>query len=225
MYQKTIKLLVDDLLLDGNLVIPVKSKSMVIIISGIHPQTNVRIQTIAKHLQQAGLATLNFDLTGGIKQHPLSKLDVCQLSRRIIAITSWLHNHSEYRMFNLVFLGVTTAAEAVVKASIKLGSIIKALVLVSGRTDLAQKEISKLSCPVLLIAAEYDFQSIRINQDALHEINSTKQMVIIAGASHFFEEPDKLKQLATHAQHWYQKFLSGEKSPALSTLLQTKYYS
>lgn len=212
MYQKIIKLPVDDFFLDGNLVIPVKSKSLVIIISGIHSQTNARFHAIAEHLQEAGLATLSFDLASNTEQHSPYQLDTNQLSRRIIAITSWLHNHSEYRMFNLAFLGISSVAAAAVKATVELGSIIKAMVLVSGRTDLAKKELSMLACPVLLITAEYDFQSIKINQDTLDEINCTKQMVTIPGASHFFEEPDKLNQLSTNALHWYQKFLPGEKN-------------
>lgn len=207
MINKQIKLPTDDFLLDGDLTIPDGAKSLIIFLSGYSNDLNSFNHLLASHLQSEGYATLLPELLRE-KEKELSKPpDPEVLKRRVITITTWINNHSRYHQFNLAFMGITSGAVPALKAAAEMGSKIKALVSIEGQTDLAENEISEIVSPILLIVAEYDFHAIKLNSNALKRIKALKNMVIIPGASHFFEEPKKIDRLAEVATSWFKKYL------------------
>lgn len=220
MYEKTMMFPLDDFFIEGRLVLPLKAKSMIIIVADWHPYSNPEVDAIAQDLQLQGFATLVFDVLGASQSITQNKLTLEQVSRRIIAVTSWLHNHSEYCMYKLGYWALAKGSAPALVASVELGRIINAVVAVSGNINSVSNILPKVASPVLLVAAEYDFQTIKNNQDALHELNGSKQMVIIPGASRFFEEPEKKTQLRKYSIDWFRKYIPGEKTrsePALKS--------
>lgn len=209
MYEKTIKLPADDYYLDGELAIPVKAKSLIIFLSGYGNRFDPVNRLLAGHMQDAGYATLLFDLLTKKELATTESLDVELLKRRILTITSWLSNHSEYRQYHLAYIGISGGVAPAIRATAELGSKIRALVSIGGRTDLAVNELPKIACPTLLIAAEYDFHTIKLYQEALHLLNAPKNMAIIPGASHFFTEPKKIELVAKATATWFRKYLPG----------------
>lgn len=209
MYKKTVKLPTDDFHLDGELVIPVKAKSLIIFLSGYEDQLAPANRVLAEHLQNAGYATLLFDLLTKKELAAPESLDIDLLKRRIITITSWLNNHSEYRQFHLAYIGISGGAAPAIRAAAELTTKIRALISISGRTDLAATELPQIACPTLLIAAEFDFHVIKVNQEAVHLLNAPKNLAIIPGASHSFTEPKKIELVAEASAAWFRKHLPG----------------
>jgi predicted esterase len=118
-----------------------------------------------------------------------------------------LHDHSEYNLFKIGYFGVGTGAASALKTAAQLESIISGVVSLSGRTDLVHHELSLVKCPVLLIAGELDFQGVKMNQKALKKLGGPKQLAVISGASHLFEESKKLEEAKHITGSWFHKFL------------------
>lgn len=207
MYENIIKLPTDDFYLEGNLTIPVKAKSLIIFLSGFGNRFDPVHRILANHLQEAGYATLLFDLLTTKERENPRALDVETLSRRIVTISSWLHNHSEYRLFELGYLGISSGVPPALIAAAEPGTKIKAIVSIGGRTDWAKKQLPEIASPTLLIAPEYDFHTIKLNQEALDLLNGPKNMVVIPGTSHFFAEAEKLDHVADISVNWFRKYL------------------
>lgn len=196
----------------GVLSLPVRAKSIVIFSHGFGSAFLApHEQTIAHLLQKEGIGTLVFDLLDEKDDLPNRYKDIDLLSRGLITATNWLHGHSDYRSLDLAFLGSGTGAAIAVKAADKLGFAIKAAILLSGRLDLVREELSQSPTPLLMITGEYDFQCVKLNKEALNKIKAPKQLAIIPGASHLFEEPGKTNEAARIAISWLAKYLAVEK--------------
>lgn len=207
MYENTIKLPADDFYLEGDMAIPVKAKSLIIFLSGYGNRFDPVHRILAGHLQESGYATLLFDLLTTKERENPTTIDVEMLSRRVVTVSTWLNNHSEYRLFSLGYLGISSGAPPALMAAAELGTKIKAIVSITGRTDRAKKQLSAITSPTLLIVPEYDFHTIKLNQETLQLLNGPKNMVVIPGTSHFFEEPEKLNHVADISVSWFRKYL------------------
>lgn len=207
MYGKTIKLPAGDFYLEGLLTIPVQVKSLIIFLSGYGNQEDLRNYFLANRLNEAGYGTLIFDPLNKREYDSPKKLNIDLLTRRVITNTTWVSNHSEYRMLNLGYLGIDTGAAPALIAASKLGAKIRTIVTVGGRTDLAHEALSKIGSPTMMIAPEYDFHAIKINKRAQKLLNAPNKLAVIPGASHFYEERVKTEEVATMAISWFQKYL------------------
>lgn len=204
----------------GELTIPEKSpekiKGIVLFAhgsgSGRHSPRN---QFVAKELQKKGLATLLFDLLT-LEEEAIDeqtrelRFDIPFLSKRLLAAAEWTLKHHP---LPLGFFGASTGAAAALQAAGQKPSIVRAVVSRGGRPDLAGAEIlSQVKAPTLLIVGSLDLGVIELNEGALSALRCTKKLEIVPGATHLFEEPGKLDQVAELAGDWFLKYLSSTRA-------------
>lgn len=212
MYEQIIKFPVDGIYMEGNLTLPVKVRSLVIFAQGTGKFSD-EYKTLAKYLQQDGYGTLLFNLSDE-KEETHHRLDTDLIAQRLVAVTLWITSNSEYRSLDLAYLGSGSGAAIALKAAAELNSKIRAVISCGGRTDLAEDDLEKVISPTLLIVGELDFHTLAVNRHALKLLSGSKELAVIAGASHLFEEPGKLDLVARDIVAWLHKYLrAGEPVP------------
>src|SRR5918994_7838439 len=209
--------------LEGNLIIPKSSRGIVLFAhgsgSGRHSPRN---KYVAEVLQGAGIATLLIDLlTEEEEEIDLQtrhlRFDIDLLAQRLIEATDWLKQEQNIQTKDLSvgFFGASTGAAAALVAAAQRQKIVKAIVSRGGRPDLAGSEnLSKVQAPTLLIIGGNDEPVIEMNKDAFKQLTNLednekkKKIVIVPGATHLFEEPGKLEEVADLAKDWFQNMVS-----------------
>jgi dienelactone hydrolase len=209
--------------LEGNLVIPKSSRGIVLFAhgsgSGRHSPRN---KYVAEVLQGAGIATLLIDLlTEEEEEIDLQtrhlRFDIDLLAQRLIEATDWLKQEQNIQTKDLSvgFFGASTGAAAALVAAAQRQKIVKAIVSRGGRPDLAGSEnLSRVQAPTLLIIGGNDEPVIEMNKDAFKQLTNLednekkKKIVIVPGATHLFEEPGKLEEVADLAKDWFQNMVS-----------------
>lgn len=227
MYKTILKLPVENFNLEGEVTLPVKAKSIIIFSHGSgSSRFSPRNRMIAKQLRKAGFGTLLFDLVGQNEKNDYEKrLDIELLTRRLVAITLWMYNHSEYKDYDLGYFGSGTGAATALCAAAQLHDLIKAVVCRGGQPDLAAKQLKKVKCPTLFILGELDFHAMKVNRKASEKLNCISQVVVIPGASHLFEEPGKMKLVGKDTVTWFRKYLKeGVMDPSLEYDLPGEEY-
>ncbi|OGP78016.1 MAG: hydrolase [Deltaproteobacteria bacterium RBG_16_49_23] len=164
---------------------------------------------VARVLQEAGIATLLADLLE--EDEALDRrnvFDIDLLTERLIANAQWLHQRSETRDMPLGYFGASTGAAAALQAAAREPDGVTAVVSRGGRPDLAMDHLSFVRSPTLLIVGGEDRPVIPLNELAYKELNCPKEMVILPGATHLFEEPGALGRVAELARDWFLKYFS-----------------
>ncbi|MBI4100887.1 dienelactone hydrolase family protein [Candidatus Microgenomates bacterium] len=204
-----VKVPIDAAHLLGNLVIPSPAKALIIFAHGSgSSRLSPRNKFVAKVLQQANLATLLTDLlTETEDQDYQQRFDIELLTKRLVAVTNWVDQDPTAKDLELGYFGASTGAAAALKAAAQLRHIIKAVVSRGGRPDLAVDVLAKLEVPTLLIVGGNDHGVIELNQTALKQLAGPKRLSIVPGATHLFEEPGTLEQVAELAATWFRKHL------------------
>jgi len=206
MYEIILQLPFNGFQVKSTLSLPTNAKSLIVFSHGKDGGNIIPIEEeIAKYLHKEGYATLRYDFLHEYEKG--YKIDIDILSRGLVSSTLWLHDHSEYRSLDIGYLGIGTGAAAAIKAAVQLKAIVTSLMTISGRLDLVEKELTHLKCPVLLIAAELDFQGLKINEKALNKITALKQLAVIPGASRLFEESGRLDEVKEITVDWLRKHL------------------
>jgi putative phosphoribosyl transferase len=211
------RLVVDGAPLEGNLVIPKKARGIVIFAHGSgSSRKSPRNRFVAGVLQEAGLATLLFDLLtpkeetiDSISGH--LRFDIDFLARRLIGAIDWTTRNKETQKLAIGCFGASTGAAAALVAAADRPQAIKAVAARSGRPDLAASFLPKVKAPVLLIVGELDKQVIELNRLAMEQLTCVKEMLIVPGASHLFEEQGTLPKAANLAATWFAKYLGSSK--------------
>lgn len=216
------KLPVDDSFIRGEVTIPEQAKNLVIFLTGYSGPHTHEIHFLSDYLHNAGYATLWADLLTEKEKTWAKPADSDLLTRRIVILASWISNQTEYRMFKIAFMGIGGGVTSALKAAARLGPAVKALVLIDGRPDSAAKELPRVASPVQLIAPEYDFHAIKSGRDVLDILAVPKSFVIIPGASHFFEEPDKLELVAKASTAWYRKYMPERQPQAVKPITHNR---
>lgn len=205
---------INSITLRGNLIIPQGAKGIVVFAHGSgSSRHSSRNQYVARELQKEGLGTLLFDLlTADEEKIDMVTLhlrfDIELLANRLIDVTTWLINNPDTKELNLGYFGASTGAAAALIAAKKHSDVVKAVVSRGGRPDLADKALPDVKAPTLLIVGGKDFQVIEMNQWALERLTlKEKQMEIVPGATHLFEEPGTLEEVAYLAGEWFKRFL------------------
>lgn len=202
-----------DVNLEGNLTIPDSAKALVVFVHGSgSSRFSPRNQYVAKTLNQAGLATLLFDLLtedeNQIDQFTRElRFNIEMLSERTIAAIDWIAEQSELRGLPIGLFGASTGAAAALNAASERPKQVATVVSRGGRPDLALQNIAKVKAPTLLLVGGLDFQVIEMNRTAANAMNAECKIAIIEGATHLFEEPGTLEQVAQIAQQWIIKHL------------------
>jgi dienelactone hydrolase len=200
----------DSVTLEGMLVIPVRAPGVVLFAHGSGSSRHSPRNTfVAEVLQRAGLGTLLIDLLS--KEEDVSyetRFDIQLLADRLTAATRWLRAQPPTRDLGIGYFGASTGAAAALQAAAELGSVIKAVVSRGGRPDLAWEALERVRTPTLLIVGGDDTVVIELNQRAYARLQAEKQLVIIPGATHLFEEPGTLPEVARLAAAWFSRYLT-----------------
>lgn len=196
--------------IQGTLKLPAHADTLVIFSPGIgsnrlSPENNI----IASELLNSGYATFLYDLNTEKKSLENNlRLHTELLTSRLKIITRWFTNHMEFTHLNLAYFGTSTGSASAIKASIDLRGAVKAIISRGGRPDLVDENLLPLvKCPILFIVGEFDFKVIKLTKIAYGKLTCEKQIAIVPGASHLFEEEGKLEEVTKHAIHWLQKYV------------------
>jgi putative phosphoribosyl transferase len=166
-----------------------------------------RNRLVAGALHDAGLATLLFDLlTEPESADRRNVFDVPLLASRLEAARRWLGEQPEGSL-PVGFFGASTGAAAALWAAADLGADVKAVVSRGGRPDLAAPRLHLVQAPTLLIVGELDDVVLELNRQAERELACERELAVVPGATHLFEEPGALERVAAHATRWFQRHL------------------
>jgi putative phosphoribosyl transferase len=206
-----IEIPVGDVSLKGDLIIPEGADAMVVFAHGSgSSRQSSRNRMVAGKLQQEGFATLLFDLlTVAEDTDQNRRFDVSLISRRLVDVSRWLEQQPGYSGMRVGYFGASTGAAAALVAAAELQGNIKAVVSRGGRPDLVGDTLADVAAPVLLIVGGLDQKVIELNELAFARLNGEKKMIIIEGATHLFEEPGTLENVAVMAVQWFNQHLKG----------------
>lgn len=167
---------------------------------------------VAEVIRRRAIATLLFDLlTEEEDRVYANRFDIPLLTTRLIETTRWIQKQPEFAGFRLGYFGASTGAAAALQAAAQLGKAISAVVSRGGRPDLAgTADLNLALSPTLLIVGGDDNAVIELNQQAYTHLTAVKNLKIIPGATHLFEEPGTLEQAANLAADWFEKYLVGK---------------
>lgn len=201
------------IILHGNLLTPDHAEGLVAFAHGSgSSRHSPRNQYVARLLRDAGLATLLFDLlTLEEEAEDLisgkMRFDIPLLGRRLIGTTDWLQFSDKTRHFRLGFFGASTGAAAALLAAAERPELVGAVVSRGGRPDLAAPVLDRVKAPTLLIVGGNDMPVIDMNRQALSKLRTEKELVIVPGATHLFEEPGALERVAGLSIDWFKRHL------------------
>ncbi|MDP1707763.1 MAG: dienelactone hydrolase family protein [Gammaproteobacteria bacterium] len=197
--------------LEGMLVIPDGAPGVVLFAHGSgSSRHSPRNNYVAGKLHEAGLATLLIDLLTEQEDRDYeTRFDIALLTRRLQCATEWLQTDPRTRQLRIGYFGASTGAAAALQSAAALGSAIAAVVSRGGRPDLAgAQHLARVKSPTLLIVGGHDDVVIELNQQAYDLLQCDKELVIVPGATHLFEEPGTLDQAAQHACAWFGRHLN-----------------
>jgi len=164
---------------------------------------------VASVLRDAGVGTLLMDLLTPDEDRDYSRrFDIGLLTRRLLDAADWAAAQDATKHLPLGFFGASTGAAAALEAAARLGTATRAVVSRGGRPDLASEQaLASVTAPTLLLVGGYDDGVIDLNQLAYDQLRCEKEMVIVPGATHLFEEPGTLEAVASRAAGWFAEHL------------------
>jgi putative phosphoribosyl transferase len=209
-----VRIPINSIILEGNLIIPERAKGIVVFAHGSgSSRHSSRNKYVAQELQKEGLGTLLFDLLTAEEERidmvtAHLRFDIDLLASRLVDVTNWLLSNPDTKNLNIGYFGASTGAAAALIAAKEHFNVVKAVVSRGGRPDLAEKALPYVKAPTLLIVGGDDFQVIDMNQWALDRLTvKEKQLKIVPGATHLFEEPGTLEEVAYLAGEWFKRYL------------------
>ena len=200
-----------DMQLQGDLSIPEGAQGVVLFAHGSgSSRHSPRNQFVARTIREAGVGTLLFDLLTkeeeAVDMHTAHlRFDIGLLATRLIDATYWIKGELDY--LNVGYFGSSTGGGAALVAAAQLADTVGAVVSRGGRPDLAGDALSQVQSATLLVVGGLDYRVIEMNRAALARLRCEKEMKIVPGATHLFEEPGTLEQVADVAAEWFQKHL------------------
>jgi predicted phosphoribosyltransferase/pimeloyl-ACP methyl ester carboxylesterase len=214
-FAETVRVTAGEVTLAGNLEVPVGVAGIVLFAhgsgSGRHSPRN---RFVARQLREAGLGTLLLDLLTEDEEAEDAvtgqlRFDVRLLADRLADATTWIEGHPATAGLPVGYFGASTGAAAALIAAARRPDRIAAMVSRGGRPDLAGRALGRVRCPTLLIVGGLDGPVIGLNQDALRCLAApAKELVVVPGAGHLFEEPGKLDDVARLASKWFLRYLA-----------------
>jgi dienelactone hydrolase len=208
MAKNLVEIPIDNVTLKGNLTVPPKAKGMVIFSHGSGSgRFSARNNFVAEVLNRANIATFLLDLL--TEEEDLiyeNRFDIDLLTHRLLDTVDWVEHEPSLANLRIGFFGASTGAASALKAAATLKEDVAAVVSRGGRPDLAQEVLDQVISPTLLIVGGNDFGVIELNEEALKKIPAEKELVIIPGATHLFEEPGALEEVSRLAKDWFLKY-------------------
>ena len=206
--------------LGGNLNLPEDARGVVLFAHGSgSSRLSPRNRYVAQLLNQARLATLLVDLLSPEEEAvdlrtAQLRFNIGLLAERLVAVTDWLVQQPDTRPLGIGYFGASTGAAAALVAAAERPKIVRAVVSRGGRPDLAGPALAHVEAPTLLIIGGSDPLVIELNRAALAQLRCEKRLVIVPGATHLFEEPGTLDEVARLARQWFERYLMREETPA-----------
>jgi len=197
--------------LHGDMIIPTDATGVVLFAHGSgSSRHSPRNQLVARTIRQAGVGTLLFDLLTPEEESidrrtRHLRFDIGLLAERLIDATHWIKG--EFNFLSVGYFGASTGAAAALMAAAQVGNDVDAVVSRGGRPDLAGPALSQVKAATLLIVGELDYPVIRMNEEAFGHLRCEKELKIVPGASHLFEEPGTLEKVSTFAADWFRSHL------------------
>lgn len=200
--------------LEAELIIPARARGLIVFAHGSgNPHRLPRNARVGAAMRERGFGTLMLDFLtpeeerqAALDTHP--RFDVPLLASRLGEVTDWVRGRRAASNLRLGYFAVGSGAAAALIAASRRPRVVLAVVSRGGRPDLAREALERVQTPTLLIVGGDDETVLEVNKDAYERIPSTKQLAIVPGASHSFEEPGALDQVARLADGWFREHLS-----------------
>jgi dienelactone hydrolase len=202
--------------LEGDLVMPDGARGMVLFAHGSgSSRHSPRNRYVAEQLQQVGLATLLIDLLTPEEEAvdlrtAHLRFDIVLLAERLVAAIDWLGQQAATCELRVGLFGASTGGGAALLAAVERPGRVRAVVSRGGRPDLAGTALQRVQSPTLLIVGGHDYQVIELNRAAKNQLRTENRLEIVPAATHLFEEPGALEQVAKLASSWFLRCLTSE---------------
>jgi putative phosphoribosyl transferase len=200
-------------IIEGMLEIPDAAQGMVLFAHGSgSSRHSPRNNYVARVLRESGIGTLLMDLLTQEEDMIYdTRFDIPLLTRRLMVATRWVMTEKSAEGLPIGYFGASTGAAAALQAAAELGSEIGAVVSRGGRPDLAGvPALSEVACPTLLLVGGSDEVVIKLNQDAYSHMTCPRELIVVPFATHLFEEPGTLEEVAKQAALWFKQYLRRE---------------
>lgn len=208
-----VRMPVDQVLIEGMLELPDKAAGLVLFAHGSgSSRHSPRNNFVAGVLRDIGVGTLLMDLLTPQEDSDYQmRFDIALLTRRLLQATRWVQGHPAVAGLPIGYFGASTGAAAALRAAAAMGERARAVVSRGGRPDLAgQQDLVKVCAPTLLLVGSLDTDVLELNQAAYALLSCTKKLSVVPGASHLFEEPGTLAQVACQAAAWFGHHLAAK---------------
>ncbi|AKU98329.1 Protein-L-isoaspartate O-methyltransferase [Labilithrix luteola] len=199
--------------LEGRLTIPGDARGLVLFAHGSgSSRHSPRNQRVAAELRRSGLGTLLLDLLT-LEEERIDaetmhlRFDIGLLAARLVVATDWVREQSETEERRLGYFGASTGAAAALVAAAERPGIVHAVVSRGGRPDLAEASLASVRAPTLLLVGGFDVQVLQLNREAFEQLACVKELEIVPGATHLFEEPGALEHVAQSAARWFVRHM------------------
>jgi putative phosphoribosyl transferase len=202
---------VDVVELEGSLAVPEHARGVVLFAHGSgSSRRSPRNRAVAAVLNRAGIGTLLFDLLTREEAGDRARVfDIPLLAARLAEATEWVRGQPEPAASRLGYFGASTGAAAALWAAAAPGIHVDAVVSRGGRPDLAGGMLTGVTAPVLLVVGERDDAVVALNREAERHLRGPKELAIVPGAGHLFEEPGAMEAVARLARAWFTRYLVG----------------
>lgn len=206
--------------LPGELILPEDAQGVVLFAHGSgSSRHSPRNQFVASTIREAGVGTLLFDLLTKEEETIDARtahlrFDIGLLAQRLVDVTEWVE--SELDDMSIGYFGSSTGGGAALVAAAQKGFNVGGVVSRGGRPDLAGDALWRVKAPTLLLVGALDYPVIDMNRWAYVRLRVDKELVIVPGASHLFEEPGTLERVAQLAAEWFQTYLNADEGEVLS---------
>ncbi|WP_443080506.1 dienelactone hydrolase family protein [Streptomyces sp. PTD5-9] len=206
---KAVSVPVDGSVIAGDLVVGPGAEGVVLFAHGSgSSRHSPRNRAVAARLREAGLGTLLLDLLTVREERDDAvtgqyRFDIGLLGRRVVAAVDWLAERPEAAGLPLGLFGASTGAAAALLAAAERPGRVESVVSRGGRPDLAEEALEQVRAPVLLIVGGADQEVLRLNEEAAERLSAPHRVHVVPGATHLFEEPGALEEVAEAASRWF----------------------
>lgn len=214
--ERPVNITVGRIILEGSLCVPDGASGVVLFAHGSgSSRLSPRNRFVARELRKTGLATLLFDLLTKeeeeIDVHTAQlRFNIKLLTSRLTGATDWIKQGPDTSHLRVGYFGASTGAAAALVAAAERPDVVRAVVSRGGRPDLAGEALSRVKAPTLLIVGGNDIPVIDLNREAMRQLGAEKKLEIVPGATHLFEEPGALEEVARLAADWFLKYLGSK---------------
>jgi putative phosphoribosyl transferase len=211
--EPSVRIPVGRVVIEGDLTVPSDARGIVLFAHGSgSSRFSPRNQYVSKNFNDKKIATLLFDLlTDEEDQEDLEtgeyRFNIKLLAERLVGATEWIKRDPQTKNLSFGYFGASTGAAAALIAAAKLPNDIAAVVSRGGRPDLAADYLPRVKAPTLLLVGGWDTEVIELNRQAMEQMSAEKSLVIIPDATHLFEEPGKLEEVAKLSADWFLCYL------------------